>query len=720
MSAAMVLSWLLHTLLGGGSLLLLAWVWMRRLAAPARRQRLGEWAIAAALLLAILSFAPAWLVVTLPSQVGEIPPPPPPATAGDNEPSPISPTPRVERAAGAEPVGGQEPPAAIAPEAFLTAPPDDFPVPAAAPPLAEENSDAKETATPNAHPLLLTASVLYLGGFGLLAARWLLGHVVLWRMLRRTEPVPPVVAELFAAMTPGGHRPRLLLSRRARVPFSCGLVRPTVVLPVGLAHGASRMVLRWVFTHELTHLRRRDAWSGAVFGLGQALYFPLPWFWWLRRQVRLCQEYIADAAAAGVGCPADYAQFLLSWTVAPAAPAGVLGVSGSPSDLFRRITMLLQTPAPVEPRCPRRWSLPAAGGLLTLAVLVAGVGLTTQAAPVPRKDETKKATKTDEPKKAEIGKDKITKDETKKDKSDDLDEVFKNAPPGMDPAQLKQMRESLERALRNVGPEHAKHMREQWARMLQHMGPHAAAGFQAGGVHFGGLMDPRGTVRLGARVEPPGATLAEQLDLPKGQGLVLREVLPDSAAAKAGLKRHDVLLEINGKPVPDQQAGLVKLLSDIKPDTKVDAVVLRKGKKETIKGLSLPEAKAVAPGAGNFAPPGAGLGVGVGNFAAGGGFPAANFGGFMQQGGGGQSVITTMFRTQDRFTLRHQEGSLVITLTGKVADGKAKVNEINVQDGAQTHKYESLDKVPEQYHDKAKNLIEMSEKGNARIEIKSP
>ncbi len=79
-----------------------------------------------------------------------------------------------------------------------------------------------------------------------------------------------------------------------------------------------------------------------------------------------------------------------------------------------------------------------------------------------------------------------------------------------------------------------------------------------------------------------------------------------------------------------------------------------------------------------------------------------------------------MFRTPERFTLRHQEGNLIITLTGKVADGKAKVNEINVQDGLQTFKYESLDKVPQQYHDKAKNLIEMSEKGSARIEIKTP
>jgi hypothetical protein len=346
--------------------------------------------------------------------------------------------------------------------------------------------------------------------------------------------------------------------------------------------------------------------------------------------------------------------------------------------------MLLRTSAPAGPRRP----LPTLAGLLALAVLAAGVGLTGQAAPVPRKDEP---TKTDSPKDAtkkdEIGKDKIIPDDTKKPSP-------------------------------NAVPDQAKQMREDRARMLQRMGPPVAGGYlPGGGMPYPGFMDPR-SARLGARVEPPGETLSEQLDLPKGRGLVVREVLPDSAAAKAGLKRHDVLLELNGKPVPDQIGGLVQLMNDIKADAKVDAVVVRKGKKETIKGLSLPEAKAFAPGF-NLAPPGQG---GAGFPPPAGAMPPgginANFAAFMPPGG--QTVLTTMFRTPDRFTLRHQEGNLVITLTGKVADGKAKVNEINVQDGLQTYKYESLDKVPQQYHDKAKNLIEMSEKGNAQIEIKTP
>jgi S1-C subfamily serine protease len=81
------------------------------------------------------------------------------------------------------------------------------------------------------------------------------------------------------------------------------------------------------------------------------------------------------------------------------------------------------------------------------------------------------------------------------------------------------------------------------------------------------------------------------LDLPKNQGLVLEEIGPNSAAAKAGLKSHDILLELNGKPVSSKIEEFARQLADVKPATPVDAVVMRKGKKETVKGLTLPEVK---------------------------------------------------------------------------------------------------------------------------------
>jgi S1-C subfamily serine protease len=99
--------------------------------------------------------------------------------------------------------------------------------------------------------------------------------------------------------------------------------------------------------------------------------------------------------------------------------------------------------------------------------------------------------------------------------------------------------------------------------------------------------------RLGVQLGQPGATLVNQLDLLRDQGMVVEEVGPNAPAAKAGLKQHDILLEVDGKPVPSKRDEFDKLLGGIEANRKVEAAVMRKGKKETIKGLTLPEAKPV-------------------------------------------------------------------------------------------------------------------------------
>src|SRR5436190_653764 len=56
-------AWLAHSAAGGAVLLLLTWALARRTRQPVRRQRLAEWGVAAALVVAALSWAPAWLVI---------------------------------------------------------------------------------------------------------------------------------------------------------------------------------------------------------------------------------------------------------------------------------------------------------------------------------------------------------------------------------------------------------------------------------------------------------------------------------------------------------------------------------------------------------------------------------------------------------------------------------------------------------------------------------
>jgi len=575
--------WLLHSAIGGGTLLLLANGVMLLVRQPARRQRLGEWAMAAALMVAFLSLAPAWLVVSLPRPSAE------PIASAVSVPEGTDPAPRDNLPneqtflQGAVPMDLADQVRPVEP--IQPSPPSTAPT---TPPVATSSITLSEL------PWLSILGFLYSAGALVILGRWLLGYIALWQMLRTAEPAPLPVAELFAAMTSGPRPPRLLVARRLRVPLSCGLLRPSVVLPAGLCE-APVEELRWVFAHELTHLERRDPWTCLLFVLGQAVYFYLPWFWSLRRQVQLCQEYVADASAVSEAeHRADYAEFLLSLTTTPMAPAGATGVSGHTSDLFRRIAMLLQNPHALERRCPRMWSLATASGLLSIAVLIAGVGLRADASTpaddsaAKSADDTKKdEPKKDQPKKAKPKKDDGSKDDAKPEEKEkkrifggnfelpDLEEMLKNLPQNLDPEKLAEIRKQFQQ------------MRAELRNRMEEVRQNMPEGGRFG---FRGRFFP-GQGRLGVRVARPSSVLADQLNLPRDQGLVVEDVTPDSAAAKAGLKPHEILLQFNGKAVPSNAPDFAEILREIKADATVNAVVKRKGKEETIKGLTLPEMK---------------------------------------------------------------------------------------------------------------------------------
>ncbi len=441
---------LLHILAGGGLLLLLAWAWTAWTRQPVRRLRVAEWAVAASLLLAALSLGPAWIIVTTPAPAA------PAATASlvraADRPAPEKPQQRETPARQAK----AEPRAAIIPVPlthFVSPgapasspsphPPDAAPPAPAAGAVASVSAAAASPAWSwGADRITAAAAALYLLAAALVVGRWLFGWAALRRLLNECEPVIGRAADLFAAMTEPHRRPRLLASRQVRAPFSCGLLRPTVVLPAGMC-GASDEALRWVFAHELAHLQRRDAWSGLLFGLAQAVYFPVPWFWRLRRQARLCQEYLADAAAtASGGRPEDYAQFLLAWTAAPRPPVGARGVWGRSSDLFWRVKTMLQNQVPLERRCPRRWTLAAACGLLSLAVLAAGVTLRASDAPAP--EPSKEQPKKEQPKQAlpDVGQ-----------------PLEQPAVPHLAPPDAANLAPGDEELLKNLNPEQAKVIR---------------------------------------------------------------------------------------------------------------------------------------------------------------------------------------------------------------------------------------------------------------------
>jgi membrane-associated protease RseP (regulator of RpoE activity) len=215
-----------------------------------------------------------------------------------------------------------------------------------------------------------------------------------------------------------------------------------------------------------------------------------------------------------------------------------------------------------------------AAGLLALAFLLAGL-----AGPAPaqgEKDQGKDAKKEPaDPKQKEDGKAErraLPPIELPK-----FEDFFKDVQ-GLSDEQTRQLRRAFEKMRKDMEMSQ-KEMQRAFDNIRQ-----PRKGVFPGGPPFG----PR-DMRLGLLVSPPDPLLTEQLGLNPKQGLVVDRVMPESPAARAGLKDNDILLEFNGKAVPSDAPEFRRLIAEIKTKDPVEVQVLRKGKRETIKGLTLPE-----------------------------------------------------------------------------------------------------------------------------------
>jgi hypothetical protein len=90
---------------------------------------------------------------------------------------------------------------------------------------------------------------------------------------------------------------------------------------------------------------------------------------------------------------------------------------------------------------------------------------------------------------------------------------------------------------------------------------------------------------LGLLFAPISEAQAKKLsNLPPGQGVRVTQVLADSPAEKAELKRDDVVLAYNDTPIRDCE-HFARLIIDDKPTNKVKLSILRDGEKKTIEAV---------------------------------------------------------------------------------------------------------------------------------------
>ena len=232
-----------------------------------------------------------------------------------------------------------------------------------------------------------TALVLGYGtGLVLGLSRLSLGMLGTSMLIRRAVAASARAEDLLECLIAGSGqspRPRLRVSERVGRPVLVGFFRPTILIPPELDVPGAEAKLRLGLLHELAHAEVGDYRRGVLATTAQAVWFFLPQVWWVRSQLRLDAEFLADHRAVGrFGTSYHYAQSLVGIALVPtegvaaASPAARTiapprpRAEGFASALIQRVQMLLKCPFEVEDQAPRRWVV-AASCFMLLWTLVA-------------------------------------------------------------------------------------------------------------------------------------------------------------------------------------------------------------------------------------------------------------------------------------------------------------------------------------------------------------
>lgn len=93
---------------------------------------------------------------------------------------------------------------------------------------------------------------------------------------------------------------------------------------------------------------------------------------------------------------------------------------------------------------------------------------------------------------------------------------------------------------------------------------------------------PTGKYKLGVALAPLGELVRAQLRLEEGAGMAVENVMDDSAAEKAGLRRFDIIIKVDDKDVRDL-SDLTKLVEKAgESNSQLHLRIVRRGERQTV------------------------------------------------------------------------------------------------------------------------------------------
>lgn len=211
-------------------------------------------------------------------------------------------------------------------------------------------------------------------GVGILLVRLAGGWLYLEKLRFTSRPIKDPVwhtrfAVLAAKLNLGGGV-ELRETARIATPMVVGVLRPLVLVPIGLMAGLSIKEVEAILAHELAHIRRHDYFVNLVQSLVEVVYFFHPALWWLSNRIRTEREHCCDDLAMAV-CDdrLSLARALVRVAEFRHESSLVVAFASNKPLLLQRVRRVLGIAEPVGVRfAGRRWAgyLPMAVVLLSL------------------------------------------------------------------------------------------------------------------------------------------------------------------------------------------------------------------------------------------------------------------------------------------------------------------------------------------------------------------